>query len=651
MVETVSPSRGKLKKDETHAVRSKKTLADDPAETISWEPPSMSDTSDQPVARPAPKTGADDPPPCSGDDGAPLPSDSSGHAPSPPSEIFRGTGVGHGLVVGVSRLLKRKSAASILERFRRHGGGVPADEAAFDALVARTTALIEAGRKELGERLPEAASLLVDSHLTMLSDPLFRDHVIDELRKDGNLARAIAESAVAVIRFFESSPHEFMREKARDVEDIALRLLSNFDPAGCSVERRNGGADIIVARELLPSDITMIALCNIRAILLTSGGLTAHVSLLVRSFGIPLVIVNAPELLDMPDGTPLIVDGMEGTVHVNPPEATLRNVEKRIAGAGRLAVQSRPHAGADTRDGIHVQLQANINLLGEVSRALEAKMEGIGLYRTELLFLMRKDLPGEEDQVRIYRGLLNRMGSLPVVFRTLDAGGDKMLPFFDDPPEANPALGLRSTRFTLRHPEIFDAQLRAILRAAGNSETVSVMFPMIGSLDEWRQARARFDECAGQVEKETGVRNRIRVGMMVELPAVADLAAEFAAECDFFSIGTNDFIQYMLGVDRTNENVASYYCPHHPSVLRALKRIVDAAVHAGIPASVCGEMAHDPRYIPFFLGIGVRSLSTDPTYLPDVQKTVETLDISETCAYAAALLAESTIAGVESKLV
>jgi phosphotransferase system enzyme I (PtsP) len=285
-----------------------------------------------------------------------------------------------------------------------------------------------------------------------------------------------------------------------------------------------------------------------------------------------------------------------------------------------------------------------------VPQALHLHAEGVGLYRTELLYLVRSELPSEQDQESVYRRLLQSVGDLPVTFRTLDAGGDKVLAFFDSAVEANPALGLRSTRFTLKHPEIFDQQLRAILRASSERDDVRIMFPMIGSVDEWKLARERFNLCAQEVMAEQAQGHHVRLGLMVELPAVVDLIDDFAGEASFFSIGTNDFIQYTLGVDRTNEKVAGYYCPHHPGVLRGLKRIADGAQRHDIPVSVCGEMAHDPRYIPFFIGIGIRELSVDPHYLPGVQQQVARYTLAEARHYADSLLRQSTIAGVAERL-
>jgi phosphotransferase system enzyme I (PtsP) len=247
---------------------------------------------------------------------------------------------------------------------------------------------------------------------------------------------------------------------------------------------------------------------------------------------------------------------------------------------------------------------------------------------------------------------MQRMHDHDITIRTLDAGGDKVLAYFDDAGEPNPALGLRSTRLTLRYREIFDHQIRAILRAGANAASVRIMFPMISALDEFTEAKSRVTKCIDDLANE-GIKMAAKpqIGMMVELPAVLEIIDDLAAEADFFSIGTNDFIQYMLAVDRTNERVADYYCPHHPSVLRGLKRIAVAALRHNIQCAVCGEMAHDPRYIPFFLGIGIRRLSLDPHYLPEVQKCVMGYSTESAEKYADLLLAKSSIKEIESLLI
>jgi phosphotransferase system, enzyme I, PtsP len=265
--------------------------------------------------------------------------------------------------------------------------------------------------------------------------------------------------------------------------------------------------------------------------------------------------------------------------------------------------------------------------------------------------MVRQSLPTEAEQEAVYRVLFEKMPDREVTIRTIDVGGDKMLSYFDNAGEANPALGLRSIRFANRYSDLFDQQLRAILRAAPPDTMLRVMFPMIDSIDELQAARERLARCRKTVEAERGTACcPTRVGMMVELPSVVELIDEFCEQAEFLSLGTNDFVQYMLAVDRTNERVAAYYRPHHPAVLRALKRIVAAAVRHGVPLSVCGEMAHDPRYIRFLIGIGVRRFSLAPHYLPEVQQAIGKLTVSDAESHAKDLLAECTIRGVEALL-
>jgi phosphotransferase system enzyme I (PtsP) len=563
--------------------------------------------------------------------------------------MIRGRTVSAGYVSGIAHVWKRQGAADLLEHRRLIEGGV-ADPSLLDRALARTARQFDRYQEQLRARIPEAAALIFEAHAMMLQDDFFVDKMRRGIAQGSGVARAVAEVAAEYIRLFEASEHEYVREKARDIEDLALRLLDNLDETAEQTAPTNGD-HIVIARDLLPSDIVRIAQGNVRGIVLASGGSTAHVSLLVRSLGIPMLIASSPDLLHVEDGTPLLLDAATGILFINPPAPVVATFEKRNRLAVRAAAESRhmrDHTA--TRDGHRIRLMANINLLAELDHALQLKAEGVGLYRTELPYLVRDSLPSEEDQQGIYTQLVQRMAGRPVTFRTLDAGGDKLLTYFDAVHEANPALGLRSMRLTLKYPEILDRQLRSILRAAQGHDDIRIMFPMIGSIDEWRAACRRLDACVAEVAAETGAPCRVKVGTMVELPAVVELADAFAAEAAFFSIGTNDFIQYMLAVDRTNENVTEYYCPHHPAVLRGLQRVTAAAVRRNVEVSVCGEMGHDPRFVPFFIGIGVRTLSVDPDFLPEVQRAVASYTLAQAQAYAAELLAQETIEDVRVRL-
>jgi phosphotransferase system enzyme I (PtsP) len=297
-----------------------------------------------------------------------------------------------------------------------------------------------------------------------------------------------------------------------------------------------------------------------------------------------------------------------------------------------------------TRDGARIELFANINLLTELDLANDLKAEGIGLYRSEFPFIVRSAFPSEEEQRIVYSRLFNAMQDKPVYIRTLDIGGDKVLPYLNIPAEDNPELGLRSIRFSLRHRDIFDQQLRAILRSGVHSAQLGIMFPMISSIDEFLAARQAVLSARDALETEgLSFHRDPAIGAMVETPALVHIIDELAREVDFLSIGTNDFIQYLLAVDRTNESVASYFQPHHPSVLRALAHIVNVARRYETPISVCGEVAHQKDFIPFLIGIGVRRLSVDPQFLPATQKQIRKIDTGCAQAYAKHALTVSTL--------
>ncbi|MBT8341605.1 MAG: phosphoenolpyruvate--protein phosphotransferase, partial [Desulfatitalea sp.] len=287
---------------------------------------------------------------------------------------------------------------------------------------------------------------------------------------------------------------------------------------------------------------------------------------------------------------------------------------------------------------------ANINLLSEVTLARALHAEGVGLYRSEFPFIVRSILPTEEEQRRVYEQLFEQMDGRPVYVRTLDVGGDKILPYLNLPEEANPELGLRSIRFLLKHQDVFDQQLRAILRAGHKLERVGIMFPMISSLDDFEQARqAVYDVMTDLAREGLDHAQNPAIGAMIEMPSVLAVIDELAAAADFFSIGTNDFIQYMLAVDRTNEKVAHYYQPFHPAILRTLAHLVARVRSFGKAVSVCGEVAHDTEYIPFLLGIGIRRLSVDPQFLPTVQHTISEISLARAQSYAQALLAAPSL--------
>ena len=449
--------------------------------------------------------------------------------------------------------------------------------------IEKTTEQLEALQQRCADRLPESAALIFAAHFMILKDAKFIERMASQIRNGTPATRAVRTVARHYVDLFAESPHPYIREKVSDIEDLAGRLLKNLMAAPSGGET-NGGGKVVIAGDLYPSELLKLAAEDVAGIVLTGGGVTSHVAIVARALKIPMVLVDCPELLSLPEGTPVLVDGEVGNVYVDPAADILRRFEARNQARRQMEDQRAPVRAdtAQTADGTPIALMANINLLGELPLAQATGAAGIGLYRTEFPFLIRPAFPSETEQYLVYRQVVAAMNGRPVIFRTLDIGGDKTLAYTDTVDEPNPELGLRSIRFTLAYRDIFEPQVRAILRAAAGCPAVGIMFPLISSLDDFFEARRVVHNCLGQLAAEGLEHHRHpAVGMMVELPSVVETMAEFAAEADFFAIGTNDFVQYMLGVDRGNKQVAGYYRPEHPSVLRALARVVSVATDFG----------------------------------------------------------------------
>ena len=519
----------------------------------------------------------------------------------------------------------------------------------FRRAVAATAGQLEELQERITARLPESASLIFSAHFLMLKDAQFTDRIVEKIRAGTAVSQAVKEVARHYINLFGANPHLYLQEKAKDIEDLTGRILKNL--AGHSWED-NGLYErrVVIAPALYPSEVLKFAAEGAAGIVLTSGGATSHVAILARTLGIPLIIASRPELLAIPQDTPVLMDAELGNIYVNPD----REIVERFKGNDQARRVAASHSATmlpatRTADGVRIYLRANINLLSEVPIAQELKAEGIGLYRTEFPFLIRSSFPAEEEEYRVYKYLCDAMSGRLVTFRTLDIGGEKVPAYWEIAGEPNPQLGLRSIRFSLRHPEQFRQQIRAILRAGAETERLGIMFPMISSLDEFTRVREYVAESLQTLDRERLPHHPApSLGVMLEVPAVVEIVDELAHEADFLSIGTNDFVQYLLGVDRANDQVAYAYRPDHPSVLRTLKRLADAARRAGKDVSVCGEMAFDRDLMPFLLGIGIRALSVAPLHLPELQRRITALSLGETEAYAAQLLAEASLAGVQA---
>jgi phosphotransferase system enzyme I (PtsP) len=515
--------------------------------------------------------------------------------------------------------------------------------------VARTESQLEQLQEQVEHKLSDAASLIFAAHLMILKDRDFIGKIAARIEAGANAPEAVAEVATGYMRSFLTSDNDYMREKANDIEDLAVRLVNNLinrdDEVGIYRDH------VIVTRGLFPSDLLKLSSEGASGIVLVGGGATSHISILARSLTMPMVIADTHDLLNVPDGTPLLVDAEMGNIFVDPDDDVLEKFWTRQRARLTLADQKKlMKPTTTTADGVRVLLMANINLLTDLKVANELNCDGVGLYRTEFPFIIRTTFPSEAEQYVIYRKLVESMPGKPVTFRTLDAGGDKILSYYHDIKEQNPALGMRSIRFSLQNKPIFAEQIRAILRA-GVGANLRIMFPMISSLDELHEAKEVVRESIALLTQQGTEHNpEPRLGMMVELPAAADLAEEFAREVDFFSIGTNDLIQFLLAADRTNEAVADFYLPHHPSVLRTLNRVARAALANDCDVSLCGDMAHQTQYTPFLLGIGIRTFSVDPIFLLRTQQAVNATSLKDAQTLAQTMLSKSRISEIAALL-
>jgi phosphotransferase system enzyme I (PtsP) len=561
-------------------------------------------------------------------------------------KLIKGMSASDGAVMGKAFVLDRKRSYSGLletsfgDKYTLEG---------FKEALRDTEQQLNKLQGEIEEKLEDAASLIFASHLLILKDQIFIDEIIERIREGESPPRALLNVSKRFIDIFSQSNNLYVREKVRDVEDVVLRIMGNLDRATSefgSVEGR-----VVIARELYPSDILTLSSERALGVIQVSGGVTSHVAILARSLHIPMVIVDMPQLMNLPSDTNVILDADVGNIYVNPHPDAVSSFQERNK-IQRTIAALKPHVAPQTytKDGTRITLMANINLFSDLRFAMELNAEGVGLYRTEFPFLIRSDFPTEEEQYVIYRRMIEHSGGKELNFRTLDIGGDKILSYFEDYQEANPFLGMRSIRFSLRNQGIFKQQIRAMLQACADTKT-KIMFPMISSLDEFIKAKQILFGCREELIREgVSFKETPQVGMMVEIPALVEIMEDLVEEADFFSLGTNDFIQYILGVDRTNEKVADMYLPHHPAVLRSIKRIVDVAKKHRKEISICGAMAHQRRYMPFLLGIGIRRLSMNPIYLPRIQKFIAGLDVKEAETLAAKILTKGSIEQISALL-
>jgi phosphotransferase system enzyme I (PtsI) len=557
-----------------------------------------------------------------------------------------GVAVGPALVIGDAR-------ASYT---RRHIGSTH-----VETELERFHGAVDAARqslKDVSARMTTSATLdqsaILEAYLLMLGDPLLHDRVSQKIRDKRKCAEwAVAEATDEIVSMFgPSDPHDkdaYIVERRHDIEFVSDRLLRALMGESQTIVPRLDQPTVVVARDLSPADTAGMVREPVIAIVTEVGTRTSHTAIMARALEIPAVVGAADALHTIRTGDIVIVDGLRGSVTVNPSPLALEEARARAArhlafARGLLSARDQPCV---TADGVAVSLKANVELPAEAILALDHGAEGIGLYRTEFLYIDRSTLPDEEEQFGVYRAVLEAVAPRPVTLRTFDIGGDKFASTFQLPEEMNPALGLRAVRLALSRPDVFMVQLRAMVRASAYGD-LRIMIPMVANVQELREVRRLLARAMREVsERGLPHAERIPIGIMIEVPSAAIMADVFAREADFFSLGTNDLVQYALAIDRTNRSLAPLASPFHPAIIRMIRHVARAASEHSIGVSICGAMASDALAAALLTGLGLRELSMEAAAIPEIKETLRRISVAECEAAAEGALACDSAEAVE----
>ena len=538
-------------------------------------------------------------------------------------QILIGIGASPGIAIGPAYVLSGSCPVPV-ER------AISADE--VEGEIAHFRQALELARTQLREvraRVQDQTLAehlyIIDTHLLILDDEMLVGGTITAIREqfvnaEGGLRRTLQRFRT----IFDSIEDEYLRERRSDIDFVGNRLLRNLAGVAHHTLQQVVRPAVVVAHDLSPADTLLIDRELVTGFITDVGGRTSHTAILARSLGIPAVVGLESATLLVPADAPVIVDGSAGVVIVNPTEATFREYlgKKQVYDYRERELQAFRDLPPETLDGHRLTLRVNLELADDVPQALANRAEGVGLYRTEFLYMNRSAPPSEEEQLAIYREIVERMAPQPVTIRTLDVGGDKLVSEINLAGEANPALGLRAIRFSLKEVRLFRTQLRAILRASAHGK-VRLLLPMISGVAEVRACRDHLEQAKAELRQEgLPFDPALPLGIMIETPAAVFIAELLARECDFFSVGTNDLIQYALAIDRGNEHVAYLYNPLHPAILRALGQTCSAGRKAGIAVGMCGEMAADPMCVPVLLALGFNELSMNAVEIPRVKRVL-----------------------------
>lgn len=521
-------------------------------------------------------------------------------------------------------------SAMAIPQYKIDHNDIDIEVARFKSAVDRSARELQQIKDDLEDNAREQ-HMLVDAHMLMLYDPAFSDQIHRGLKAElRNVEWIIQDVVRELVLTMESTQDSYMIERSLDIHDISKRILNHLMFRERISLKDLESPCVVVTTNLLPSDALQMNRRMVKAIVMDSGGRTSHTAILARSFGIPTVLGLKTACSIIESGTTLIVDGLQGQVIIEPDEEAVALYQEKQQEYEKKESMLFSLSGlpAETTDGKLVHLKANLEFPEEIDMVQNFNAEGIGLYRSEFLFMNPLNTPSEEVQYQAYVQVLQAMGDKPVTIRTLDVGGDKLIPEIESQNEKNPLLGWRAIRFCLEKDEVFRTQLRALYRAS-NEGNLKIMFPMISGVEEVDQILRIAAEVRAQLTAENIPYKEVPLGIMIEIPSAAMTSDILARKVSFFSIGTNDLIQYTLAIDRGNEKVASIYQPLHPAILRMIKMVVDNAHNEGIPVSLCGEMAGDATYAVVLLGLGLDEMSMTSYSLPEIKKIIRSVSVAQ----------------------
>lgn len=544
------------------------------------------------------------------------------------SEMLKGIAASDGVAIAKAYLLVQPD----LSFDKKSVEDTSAEESRLDGALAKSTTELQAIREKAAQSLGEEEAQVFDAHLMVLSDPEMIGQIKQNIQDNKvNAEAALKEVTDMYIGMFEAmDDNAYMQERAADIRDVAKRILAHLLGVTLPNPSMINEEVVVVAHDLTPSDTAQLDRTYVKAFVTDIGGRTSHSAIMARSLEIPAIVGTKEITAKVKEGDILAVNGIDGDVIIHPTDAEKSDFEAKGKEYADLKVEweKLKHAETVTADGKHIELAANIGTPKDLEGVHNNGAEAVGLYRTEFLYMDSPDFPTEDEQYTAYTAVLEGMNGKPVVVRTMDIGGDKELPYLQLPHEMNPFLGYRALRISLseRGDEMFRTQMRALLRASVHGN-LRIMFPMVATLKEFRAAKKIFEEEKAKLVSEgIKVSDTIQVGIMIEIPAAAVIADKFAKEVDFFSIGTNDLIQYTMAADRMNERVSYLYQPYNPSILRLIKNVIDASHAEGKWTGMCGEMGGDQMAVPLLVGMGLDEFSMSATSILQTRSLMKRLD-------------------------